>query len=258
MGANVSTIVSEMSQTLKNTLSANCTNTNNVIQRIGPMSIKLSGNAHCGTISVKNEGKVTANCDLTLVSRSLAERLLELTEEQKAGLGFNISTDVDVNTQTIQNILEASCGNKTNVEQTLDGGTFEIIDNASCDVIDFMNKADATSSCIIKTVNDAVVGSISKKKKKQTGMSLFTIALGAGGLLCVVLLIVIVIAVASGRKGSKGSEDFETQESDPAGVSYYGGGGKLLKKLFRSNNIKHVPLILASLLIFVWYLVSKA
>lgn len=167
MGANVSKTRQTINRELINQLSNSCEASNDIIQVFENNKIIVT-DSDCKNIVSGNQAKAVANCDSDSISKLLSSYSGELTEEQMAGLGFNI-TDTQTDIQgKIKSIIESSCGSSTKIKQTLNNSTLEI-SNSNCDLAGFMNKADASSSCIAKLVNDTLDQIETKTTKTSKG-----------------------------------------------------------------------------------------
>ena len=227
MGANISTNVNEMEREIKTSLKQSCTPKVGVTQQINGNYIVLRGRAKCGTISFKNDARITSTCNMDSTATVLAKYATKLTEKQKAGLGLNISTNINKNKEIISTELEQKCGASANLTQEMNNNRIEIWDNAQCDMIEFMNTSDVTSSCVMKLVANATSDIIKVTDKDQQGGSLLGMlgldnlfglgalgGLGAMGgpsssssssssLCCCCLLIILVLFMTMGSGDSK-------------------------------------------------------
>lgn len=171
MGANISTSISEMERELETSLNQSCQVNTGITQKISGNRIVLSGNAQCGNIAFKNTARATSQCTMDSAADVLAKYANKLTEEQSAGLGFNISTDVSKTKEIIKTRLEQSCGANANIVQEVSDNAIEIRDNAQCKMIDFMNTADLTQTCVMKQVAKVTSDILKETEKKQLGFN---------------------------------------------------------------------------------------
>lgn len=169
MGGNVSTNASKTIQQTKNVMKSSCNPSTTISQTLKDNVVVLRGDAKCNTVSFKNTARAKSSCDMENVSKTLAKQAEKLTEEQKAGIGINISNDFSANVQTIENILEKHCGAKADIEQEMSGNRIEIWDQAQCEALEFMNEADATSTCVMKQVNDVIADLTVETARTQKG-----------------------------------------------------------------------------------------
>jgi len=200
MGANVSSTYQKTTQKLQSTLSNNCKPNTNVRQVISDINFTLGGQASCGIIRFQNKARATATCNLDSTAQMLAEAMNNLTEKQKAGLGINVSNSQAINKATILTRLNNACGSASAVEQNIKGINFNIIDQASCDLLEFMNDADATSVCVSNLVNQAFSKLENTAVKSQLGFDPTAIF----GFIMVIVLVVgiIFLVVKFGGGGS--------------------------------------------------------
>ncbi len=171
MGANISTNASTTIQETQNTMKSSCTPTAAAQQTISGNYVVLRGDATCGNISFKNTARLNSTCDMQALASTLAQQAENLTEEQQAGLGLNMTTDLSTNTNIISNYLEQQCGPTSNLVQEMSNNRIEIWDDAQCEAIEFMNDADLTSSCVMKQVNDVVSKLEETKTTTQSGFT---------------------------------------------------------------------------------------
>lgn len=242
MGANVSTNKQAMTQKLITSLTDNCRPTGQSAQEIKDVTLSFGGQAKCGTIAIENRSAVASSCNLDDAIQSLAEGAAGLTQAQKAGLGLNVSTNVQENASVIKNVIETSCGSSSSIAQNISGVKVTINDQASCDLLEFMNKSDAQAFCVSKVVADAMSKITDTAVQKQTGydptVSLIAIAvmlgmgvlvfagtgkmmMAAGGL----ILIGIVLIVIGGVLWNKANKE---KKSPKTGGILVGIGSFLL------------------------------
>ena len=256
MGANVSTTVEKAIQETEQITKLECDMSNVVDQEIKNVKITLRG-ASCDNIRVGNRATVQAKCDLDAISASLAKKATSLTEEQKANLGtLNVSTDVSETEQRIKNILEAKCGSKTKIDQAVDGVNLEILDDASCKLIDVYNESDAATSCIAKAVNDTIMENERKKKLIQKGMNpldvlnnliggytAIVITVIVGCVLCSIASIVLSVVMGQSEAGQEAIKS-ATEVGKNVVASKIGGGN------FKKQQIPLIVLILGVLFLY--------
>lgn len=206
MGANVSTQISSATTAMQNVQKTKCQNDSNIDQSIGNINISLVG-ANCGNIEISNTANVSQTCDLGATASALAQAAQGLTAEQKASLSLsaNVSTGVQNNTTTIQQIIEQECGNSTKIAQKIKGANITLqpyvspdgktVIPASCDILKFANSASAQEQCILKTITDSVAKLEQKQEAKQTQESIGSLI---SGLLLGPLLIILIPVVLIG------------------------------------------------------------
>lgn len=170
MGANVSSETTNMNRELTNSLKQSCKNISNVEQKISGNRIILSGTAKCGNIVFKNDAKIESTCDIAASSEILAKYANKLTEAQKSGLGFNVSTNINETKENINSFLENKCGNTALAKQSMSDNAIEITNEAQCKSIEFINSADLTSGCIMNQVVKAVSDIDKQTEKTQSGL----------------------------------------------------------------------------------------
>jgi len=196
MGANVSKNYQETLTKTKTALKENCTPSARVTQEIKDVTVELRGNARCDNITIANRATASADCSMDSVISTLAEQASLLTTEQRAGLGVNVTDNTQINKQIIEDEIEKNCGTRAAIDQRINGGRIAIYDNAQCDLINFLNEADATSSCVMSLVNEKTSNIAQEAATAQTGMSLFGgIMLIFGIIAGIILLIVITVIV---------------------------------------------------------------
>jgi hypothetical protein len=210
MGANVSTSIQDTLTQLETSLKANCTPRSDIIQQVENVDISLGGNARCSTISVGNRGAAYATCNLDSAIDNLAEQASKLTTSQKAGLGLNVSTDIQNNKSIIRNEINNKCGSTASVDQSIKGIRFTIRDNAQCDSVKFMNEADATSTCVMGLVNTNASKILQEAENTQAGWDPLSFLTGPvflilGIIALVILAVVFIFFILPKLGGSGGS-----------------------------------------------------
>ncbi len=214
MGANVSTQVATATTTLTNVQKVGCKNDAQIDQSIGNINVNLVG-AKCGNIEFTNQANINQICDLSGSAQALANSAQQLSAAQKAALSLsvNVSTGVQENTTTIQQVLEQKCGNAAAINQTIKGANITLqpyvgpdgtVIPASCDVLKFANSASAQNQCILKAVSDALgkTENVQQATQAQESITGFLTALLAAPLMLLLLpaigigIIIFIIIIA--------------------------------------------------------------
>ena len=203
MGANVSTNISKLEKELKNSLSATCEATNDIVQIFKGNELEFN-DVDCGNITIGNKARATSKCDMDVSASVLSKYASMLTEEQKAGLGLNISTSIDENKTTIKNELEAKCGASNKIEQTLTDNKLTI-NRGQCDRLQFFNEADATSTCVMKIVGDVTDEIKKETTKKQSGFDPTMIFGIIAGVVLFLIIGLVIFLLFSGGGGNSGA-----------------------------------------------------
>jgi len=241
MGANSSKEYSETINKIRNKLSQDCSASTSQTQNISNVKVALRGKAICDNISIKNRAAASSNCSLDSTIDFLATQATKLTDEQKAGLGINVSDSIEVNKSVIENELSSACTAGSAQTQDISGINVEIWDSAQCKIIDIMNEADATTSCVVATVNKYISQIEKEKKKTQAGLNpadvikgllpgfggqalpIIGSSSGSSSLCCCILIVVVVLVFALGAGGQGGADDLSAYGAT-TGYPTYGGG----------------------------------
>lgn len=210
MGANVSKDVQKINQDLMTTLKSSCTPSSAVTQEIRNVRVKLSGNASCGRLQVKNTAKAGASCDLDSIATQLAESATKLSEEQKGGLGINVSDSRQTIRSKLRSKLETECGSSTRINQSIRDMDFELRDNAQCNILDFLNEADAQASCVIKNVNNVTSNALAEAQKKQALYNPLDFLNSIGTWIVIGVIAIIVIIFLTMKKVKEGASKWKT------------------------------------------------
>jgi hypothetical protein len=197
MGANVSTSVKDISSSLDQTMSQHCDARAVTQQEIDNLRIT---NIDCPEIHIGNISKIRTNCSIDAMSQTLAENAAKLTAQQQAGLGLNISTDVDVQKNHIKTKLESSCSSPAIIKQKLKNIK---LDGVKCNLLDLMNRGDARTQCLMSTVADTVSKLDSATEVKQKGFDPTTIFIIIASVIGGLILLAIIYLLSSGGSDSQ-------------------------------------------------------
>lgn len=192
MGANVSTSVKNLTNEVESTLSQHCDASSNVSQEIKGVIIS---NGLCPNIVIENRAKVLTNCDIGALATTLAENAEKLTEEQKAGLGLNLSTDVSVNSNKIKNMLESACNTQSNIDQKINNLK---IKDVNCDLLKIANTADTKTQCLLSAIDDSVSKLKADTKISQKGFDPTTIIIVVAAIIAALILLALVFMFSGG------------------------------------------------------------
>jgi hypothetical protein len=196
MGANVSTSRQETTQKMITNLKENCHPTGQADEEIKHFRIKLAGHANCDAVILENRATASTQCNLDSLIKDLATSAAQLTDKQKAGLGFNVSTDIQSNEIEIRKYLELNCGSTSAIRQHIDGVNLTVTDDASCNLVKFMNQADAHAFCVSNVVTNAMSKISDKAAITQTGVDPTLMSAASAG---VAILLLVLLAVGSGK-----------------------------------------------------------
>ena len=242
MGGNSSKTVRNFNTDLKNTLSNSCSSSGSVNQSISGNKVT---NSKCKNIKFTNTGSVFADCSSESVAGVVDKYSGELTEEQKAGIGINISDSDEVRKSKIKQYIENRCSSASEIHQEIDNNV--IADSSQCDNLELANNADAISKCYIVAANNIMSDAFTSTQKKQAGMDpLASVAsLGVVGLIAaaaygmfflksgkgkirlaagVVALIGVILIVSGAITWNKANKD----STDPKTGQYMVGSGVCL------------------------------
>lgn len=188
MGASVNVNKSAISRSIENTLSQSCENSTNITQSLGGIRITLKDNARCDDILIMNEAKAVSECDMSMTASILEDFKDELSNEAKAGLGLAVNKTQTENISDIKKTLESKCGNQTSIQQTIKDIEIVISGNARCDTIDMINRANATSGCVMAFLAELENGATTDNSGAASGWDPCGF-LCAGFCPCIVLLV---------------------------------------------------------------------
>lgn len=204
MGANVSTNVQNLNNSLVASLKSDCSPTAAVTQEIRDVRVILSGNAKCDTLQVKNKAVASSKCNIDAAVETLVDGAMKLTNKQKAGLGINYSSTRQNFRQDIENRLQASCGSAASIKQSIRDMDFELRDNAQCELLSFLNDADANASCVINLVNKATSKLLAEAETEQVGYDPLEFLKSWGFVIIIAIVGVLVLAFLLLRGGGGG------------------------------------------------------
>jgi hypothetical protein len=192
MGSNVSTSIKDISSDLEKTMTQKCDAGAVSDQEI--KNLRLT-NIACPEIRIGNISKIRTKCSIDTLSQTLAENLTKLNAQQQAGLGFNFSTDVDVQKNKIKSKLESKCGAPALAKQTIDSIK---LDGAKCNILDITNKADLKTQCVLTAVADTISKSKSETEIKQKGFDPTAIFIIIAAVIGGLILLAIIYLLSSG------------------------------------------------------------
>lgn len=241
---NVSTTVSDISTNITNTALNSCeqVSTSNLtiindVDYVAPPGCEGSDSAF-----ELNQGiSVNADCYLASLQKTAAESAVSLTEEQKAAIGINVSTDVTSYQTDIQNITSNYC-------TEIGSDNTAIINNTrinACGMIITQN-ATAQQNCEINATIDVVNQQAAKLIELQSGwdilapitdlfgsisrgMSLVSIS---ASVVCVALIAVVLFLLFRPRGGDDASPQAADLDVEAQVMEFTGGGYLMNNKLF--------------------------
>ena len=270
MGANVSKSVQKVREVIENTSKTACVNDANITQSIKGLNVHLKG-LSCGELLVANKASIAQTCDMNAISNALAQASMGASKEQLAtlGLAVNVSDSVQDRESNIKNIIEAKCGSSARVQQNIEGVTMVVepwesstgeILKPDCDTLKFLNDANVTQQCIMKTVMDSVSQTKQEVKDKQTVKFPIGITIGIGLGVVGFIVIAVVIGMLIKNSGKKKATTTATKAttaktsttstvgatiSGPDTALQVGGGYEI--------NLKNAPITVMGIMMLVWY-----
>jgi len=144
MGANISTVKKDFDNTVNNSMETGCSANSSLAQVIS--GVRINNIKGCD-INVTNEGRTFSNCNINAVSDALAKYTATMSADQRAGLGLNLSTDIENNKSILNNYFATKCGSSSSIDQTIKDVNIEGVSN--CGAINIMNRGDAQANCIV-------------------------------------------------------------------------------------------------------------
>lgn len=205
MGASVNVTNTAITRSMASTLSQSCESSSAVVNVIENIKIKLSGNASCGAIKFINVATASSVCDMTMAADVLASFQDDISSEATAGLGLSVNATDTRKSEDIKQEMETKCGSAALIENSMRGIDIEVSGNAQCDSIEFMNQADATSSCVMKMVSDMQGQSSTSVSAKAAGFDPTTMMLLAF-LPCILVCLCCVFCISKVIGGGVGEE----------------------------------------------------
>jgi hypothetical protein len=188
---NSSSAVSEVSQSITQTLTDTCSADNSVNQTLNG-NINLD---HCnGAVIRELQGATQGlSCTIAQAATAATQALQNTSSALKQGLptGFLDSSDSkSISNSAVTDYMAAACTDNLIANQLQDHGVY--CSNSEKITIDFLQRVDQQTACHLSAITTAVEQAAQKTKSSLSGASLAGIIIGV---IVVIVIIVVVVVV---------------------------------------------------------------